>query len=278
MLTFDEFVKESEGKTVGYPANSYVGECLSLTKWHIKKVLGIDPPSSGCNAARCYWSLFKNPLGTVLKKVPYVAGMIPRKGWIVVWDFNVGNGYGHIASVISANANTFVSLDQNWGGEQAHKVTHNYNNIYGFLVPINEKVEFMPNELETCQTDRQKFWGERDDLHRALGVDKQTAALVEIKRLKARDADYTAHKCPIINIDVQKIKQSLGLTEKAQENDILGAIKALVDRPEVQEVPNGSSEVEVPESHNDFSIVINGKPLKESEFKLKSIILEKKEG
>ena len=139
MITFDEFVKKYEGKTVGYPNdNSYLGECLSLTKWHIKEVYGIDPPPSGCNGARCYWSIFPNPLGTVLKKVPNTPNLIPKRGWIVVWNEKTGNGYGHIGSVLSANVNNFISLDQNWNVKSAERVTHNYNNVYGFLAPLNE--------------------------------------------------------------------------------------------------------------------------------------------
>ena len=139
MITFDEFIQKYDGKIWGYPTiNDYPSQCLSLTKWHIKEVYGIEPPASGCNGARCYWSIFPNPLGTVLKKIPNTPDLIPKRGWIAVWNSNVGNGYGHIASVLSANVNTFESLDQNWNGKQAHRVIHNYNNVYGFLAPLNE--------------------------------------------------------------------------------------------------------------------------------------------
>lgn len=140
MKTFDQWVQDYEGKTVGYPTNnSYYGQCLSLTKWHIKEVYGIEPPASGCNGARCYWSLFPSPLGTVLKKVPNTPDLIPKRGWIAVWNGNVGGGAGHIASVLSATINNFTSLDQNWGGTQAHRVTHTYDNVEGFLAPIGEE-------------------------------------------------------------------------------------------------------------------------------------------
>jgi len=140
MITFNEFVNKYEGKTVGYPDDSsFKGECLSLTKWHIKEVYGINPPTSGCNAARCYWSVFPNPLGAVLKKVSLTGGLIPKRGWIAVWNSNAGSGYGHIASVLEADTNSFTSLDQNWNGRHAHRVKHDYTNIYGFLVPLKEE-------------------------------------------------------------------------------------------------------------------------------------------
>lgn len=138
-MIFDQFIEEYKGKEVGYPNDNYFkGECLSLTKWHIKEVYGIDPPPSGCNGARCYWSIFPNPLGTVFKKVPNTPDLIPKKGWIAVWNGNVGGGAGHIGSVADdkATKTTFNSFDQNWGSRKAQIVTHNYNNVYGFLVPL----------------------------------------------------------------------------------------------------------------------------------------------
>ena len=135
-MTIDEWVKKYEGKSVGYPEGSYVGQCLSLAKWFIKDIYKINPPASGCNGARCYWSIFPSPLGTVLKKVPNTPTLVPQKGWIAVWNEKVGDGYGHISVVLSANVNTFVSLDQNWYSKLATKVTHNYTNVYGFLAPL----------------------------------------------------------------------------------------------------------------------------------------------
>jgi len=140
-MTFDQFIEEYKGKEVGYPNDNYFkGECLSLTKWHIKEVYGIDPPPSGCNGARCYWSIFPSPLDTVFKKVPNTPDLIPKKGWIAVWDGSVGNGAGHIGSVADdkATKTTFNSFDANWGSRKAQIVTHNYNNVYGFLVPLKE--------------------------------------------------------------------------------------------------------------------------------------------
>ena len=176
-MTFDEFVKEYEGKTVGYPNNNYfLGECLSLTKWHIKEVYGIEPPASGCNGARCYWSIFPNPLGTVLKKIPNTPDLIPKRGWIAVWNSNVGNGCGHIASVLSANVNTFESLDQNWNGKQAHRVIHNYNNVYGFLVPLKE--DNMSDYEEAIRKS-----SAYDDVCKLLGQPTTTSSQATIDKL-----------------------------------------------------------------------------------------------
>lgn len=138
-MTVDEFVSKYLNLEVGFPKEQYKGECLSLVKRYIQERFGIYPPASGCNAARCYWSNFPDPLGSVFKKVPNTWSLLPKKGWIPVWDSNAGGGYGHISVWLEGGLSTFVSFDQNWGGRHAHKVTHNYNNISGFLAPIDEE-------------------------------------------------------------------------------------------------------------------------------------------
>jgi hypothetical protein len=139
-MTHEQFVQEYLGKTVGFPSNDdYLGECLSLVKHYIQDLYGIYPPASGCGAAKCYWSIFPDPLGDVFEKVPNTPELIPEEGWIAVWDKNAGGGYGHISIVLKgADIYNFTSLDQNWNGRHAHKVVHNYDNVYGFLKPKNK--------------------------------------------------------------------------------------------------------------------------------------------
>jgi len=225
-MTFDEFLTKYESKKWGYPNNAnYLGQCLSLTKWHIKEVYGIEPPASGCNAARCYWSVFPNPLGTVLKKVTYVAGMVPKKGWIPVWSGAAGDGYGHIASIISASTTSFVSLDQNWGGMYAHRVTHNYNNLYGFLVPINEE-----DDMADCTAERESrdhYWNILKEI--SISLDKEIKeekdvdvlpSLVEdligdVVNLTDEIEDHVCPECPII--PPSEPSDELKLKERTEE-------------------------------------------------------------
>ncbi len=100
------------------------------------------------NAAYGYWTNFPDPLGTVLKKVPNTPELVPERGWIAVWNKNVGGGYGHIAIVLEADVKKFISLDQNWGGKHAHEVAHDYKNVYGFLAPVGNETEQLRKELE----------------------------------------------------------------------------------------------------------------------------------
>ena len=134
-MTLSKFISKYSGKTVGYPEGQYVGECLSLVKWYIKECFDINPPASGCNGARCYWSKFPDPLGTVFKKISNTSDFTPQRGDIMVWDGNAGGGYGHISICTGKNDGLkyFESLDQNWNGRHAHLVNHNYTNVYGVL-------------------------------------------------------------------------------------------------------------------------------------------------
>ena len=146
-MSLDEFIDKYKGKTVCYPEGKYCGQCLSLVKIYIKEVFGIDPPASGCNGARCYWSIFPSPLDSIFEKVPNRPDLVPKRGWVAVWDGSVGGGAGHIAIVADdkATKSTFNSFDSNWGSKTAQIVTHNYNNVYGFLVPKGNNMSDMYN-------------------------------------------------------------------------------------------------------------------------------------
>lgn len=69
------------------------------------------------------------------ERIPYTPGMVLQPNDVVVWlpTLPGSGGAGHIAAVISANASTFVSVDQNWGGKTIHKVTHNYGYVAGVI-------------------------------------------------------------------------------------------------------------------------------------------------
>ena len=159
MISLDEFIDKYKGKSVGYPNdNYYKGECLSLVKHYIKEVFGIDPPASGCNGARCYWSIFPSPLDSIFEKVPNRPDLVPKKGWVAVWDGSVGGGAGHIAIVADdkATKSTFNSFDSNWGSKTAQIVTHNYNNVYGFLVPKGNNMSDMYNGYDLSNRESMK--------------------------------------------------------------------------------------------------------------------------
>jgi len=215
MISLDEFIDKYKGKSVGYPNdNYYKGECLSLVKWYIKEVFGIDPPASGCNGARCYWSIFPSPLDSIFEKVPNTPNLVPKKGWVAVWDGSVGGGAGHIAIVADdkATKSTFNSFDSNWGSKTAQIVTHNYNNVYGFLVPKGNNMSDMYNGYDLSNRESMKV--AVDVLVRVQKgefVEKSKLdELVKIKtaELSSKISDYEK-QIKILNTQIETLKKDI---------------------------------------------------------------------
>lgn len=155
-MTLQAFIDKYTGKTVGYPSGSYVGECLSIVKVYIKEVFGFNPPPSGSNSAYGYWSNFPSPLPIYFEKVGNTKTNIPKVGDIIIWDTNAGNGDGHIAIVVGADVNSFISFEQNWGGKHSHIQAHDYKNVVGWLTPK----EIMSDCLLTnSEEDKKTFEG-----------------------------------------------------------------------------------------------------------------------
>ena len=215
MISLDEFIQKYKGKSVGYPNDNYFkGECLSLVKWYIKEVFGIDPPASGCNGARCYWSIFPSPLDSIFEKVPNRPDLVPKKGWVAVWDGSVGGGAGHIAIVADdkATKSTFNSFDSNWGSKTAQIVTHNYNNVYGFLVPKGNNMSDMYNGYDLSNRESMKV--AVDVLVRVQKgefVEKSKLdELVKIKtaELSSKISDYEK-QIKILNTQIETLKKDV---------------------------------------------------------------------
>ena len=215
MISLDEFIEKYKGKSVGYPNDNYFkGECLSLVKWYIKEVFGIDPPASGCNGARCYWSIFPSPLDSIFEKVPNRPDLVPKRGWVAVWDGSVGGGAGHIAIVADdkATKSTFNSFDSNWGSKTAQIVTHNYNNVYGFLVPKGNNMSDMYNGYDLSNRESMKV--AVDVLVRVQKgefVEKSKLdELVKIKtaELSSKISDYEK-QIKILNTQIETLKKDI---------------------------------------------------------------------
>lgn len=215
MISLDEFIEKYKGKSVGYPNDNYFkGECLSLVKWYIKEVFGIDPPASGCNGARCYWSIFPSPLDSIFEKVPNRPNLVPKRGWVAVWDGSVGGGAGHIGIVADdkATKSTFNSFDSNWGSKTAQIVTHNYNNVYGFLVPKGNNMSDMYNGYDLSNRESMKV--AVDVLVRVQKgefVEKSKLdELVKIKtaELSSKISDYEK-QIKILNTQIETLKKDI---------------------------------------------------------------------
>lgn len=119
------------GKSIDFDG-VYGAQCVDLIKKYCNTHWGWTPKGN----AKEYASIaLPNSSWTRIKNTPE---FIPQPGDIAVWT---NGSYGHVAIIISANINSFVSVDQNWYnangtvGSPAAKVTHNYSGFWGVIRP-----------------------------------------------------------------------------------------------------------------------------------------------
>lgn len=116
----------------------YGAQCVDLIVQYCKTNFGWNPQGSG-NAEAYRTVTLPN---SSWKRIQNTPDFIPQPGDIAIWNPTSGNGYcGHVAIVVSANINNFVSVDQNWygangtTGSPAAQVTHNYSGFWGVIRP-----------------------------------------------------------------------------------------------------------------------------------------------
>lgn len=117
---------------VGYPAGSYVGECLSLVKYWVDVVAGKTVAPSAGGFGDYYYSKFPAPLSTYFTKVNYVPGQNYPAGSLVayaathhlaIWKRDNGNG---THTVFEQNADP--------DGSAPHEGTRSNSRVTGILV------------------------------------------------------------------------------------------------------------------------------------------------
>lgn len=75
------------------------------------------------------------------QRIKNTASFIPEPGDIAIWGLGSFAQYGHTGIILSANMNTFVSVDQNWNnanltvGSSPATINHNYNGFWGVMRP-----------------------------------------------------------------------------------------------------------------------------------------------
>jgi hypothetical protein len=155
MQTLQEFINKWNGKyceIAGSP--SAANQCVDLANQWIRDGLGlpiiewtnaVDFPKKASN--KDYQYILNTPTG------------VPVAGDLIIWGGNVG----HIAIFVEGDTNSFKSFDQNYPtGSVCKIVTHNYNNVIGWLHPI-KNMTITDDALKACLLDREKFWKERDE-------------------------------------------------------------------------------------------------------------------
>ena len=136
-MTYGEFVNNYNGRGVDYDS-AYGNQCVDLILFYLRDVYGFTGFSG--NAKDWYYN-YGGALAQRFDRVtnnPNDYNQVPKQGDIIIWDGGLAGsgGYGHIAIYDGkVSPGVFRSFDQNWGGQYAHFVTHNYGNVIGWLTP-----------------------------------------------------------------------------------------------------------------------------------------------
>jgi len=140
-MTLDEFVTKYTGKYLEFDG-MYKYQCVDLVQIYNKEVLGV-PPLKGNGKEYA-----NNPRPEYYEYKINYPWYVPSRGSIVVWNGNVGGGFGHVGVLLEASLMKFTSLDQNWPtGAPVREVVHNYTNVLGFLVPRRKDLIGIHNAL-----------------------------------------------------------------------------------------------------------------------------------
>lgn len=133
-MTAQEYLNTYQGQSLLYapsPAREYLrGQCVQAVCFY---VTANGHPVEWADAY--YWRRLADQYPDQYEWIDNTTSAVPQPNDIIIWNTALAGsgGSGHIAVCLSANFNNFVSVDQNWGGKTVHAVTHNYNQVAGWL-------------------------------------------------------------------------------------------------------------------------------------------------
>ena len=128
----DRFYARTNGQRIN-SCGGIMGQCVDGSQSYTNVELGIG----GCPAFPVAGA--KDMFGSRGDAFDWVRNTpsgVPPRGAIMVWNANMGSGWGHTGVVTSANVNTFDCYQQNDPtGSGMHVKTYNYNNVIGWGIP-----------------------------------------------------------------------------------------------------------------------------------------------
>jgi len=217
-MTPDQFISKWIGKEADWDG-AYAGQCVDLFRYYCHEVLGIKQPAGVWGAAN-FWTNFETDpvLVNNFDKVLDTSDFTPKKGDVMIWNFDAGKGYGHIAICTGENSGLqyFKSFDQNWSKiSYCEIVNHNYKNVYGVL---RQKVN-MPNlndEIIGKASQRDKVV---NHYKFEIGTAKDDELLIKVKDL-IKQSDDKAKDCnkKLSDIVENTTKEVVEEINKAFEN------------------------------------------------------------
>jgi len=127
-MNINDFIKLVDGKKIGTNSADN-GQCTAIPAlWEKENGWPIVPGDAKDTLA--------NAPSSAYEKVDNTPTNCPPEGAIMVWGPSWGEGHGHTGVVVSANAHTFSTVEQNNGdGGLAHVQSHpHYNGVLGWFV------------------------------------------------------------------------------------------------------------------------------------------------
>lgn len=285
-MTLDQFKDKYEGQTKGYPTDSqYKGECLSIVKLYLKECFGFNPPASGSNSAHGYWYNFPSPLPQFFNKVMNTFTAIPKPGDIIIWNEETGKGFGHIEIVVEATQSSFKSFGQNWNGKHAHMTTHNYDNVLGWLSPINSQEPSMDYQklYEQARKARDNWWLNQVKLFNAIlpdiefkeqSADSQVVGAINTLKEERKESESLRNNVRTLEKEmaVQNTQFTDEINKLIEEKEVLQTKLDLIQRGLLNPVPEPVQEQ--PKPIEEKPEIPQEEPQKEEYSSLISLILE----
>jgi hypothetical protein len=153
-MTLNDFVQTYNGKYVDFDG-AWGAQCMDEMHQFIVEVLGIN--NASVLAAPCARDVYVNfPSITgheLFDQIANTTNNVPQEGDIMFWGMLP---YGHVATFVEGDANTFRSFDQNWPtGSPCHIQGHTYTNVLGWLRCKNTSQQ---SELDKCINDRNSHY------------------------------------------------------------------------------------------------------------------------
>lgn len=145
-MTAQEFINAHNNK--GVDIDGYYGyQCMDLYLAYEKEVVGC--PIQGAPTAKAVWNSYPT---AYFDRISNSVTAVPKLGDVVIWGMG---DFGHIAIATGVgNTDTFQTLDQNWpwgtvpNWHTAQLVTHDYNNVLGWLRPKVQQVTQGGSEMD----------------------------------------------------------------------------------------------------------------------------------
>lgn len=199
-MTLDEFVKKYKNG-VDYDG-AYGKQCVDYVNEYAKDVLGIKNAFVGpYYAYQCYTEYSNYPsIKNNFNRVANGKTNHPNKGDVIVWAKERNDYAGHIAVVLGATEHTIKVAEQNYDdkGSVREYTYPNYNNVLGWLVPKNKKVN--EPKVKVGQVIALKTGA------RLYNFDSSKSGVKKIKDFSSFNVDAEAVFKPKTKIEVKDLK------------------------------------------------------------------------